>query len=157
MLRITFYKKFKPVSQPLKYDLGVEKNLCFHQIQDCTYICLSIPVANVAAENWGTCSLARAQHRLSLPLRVLLGSSKVCSISRAKAQPGTHTLSQIQQKTQECGLGVKDAQEFSNQTFFFPPHVSFLRNVWAVLTKVLSQKQARNLEKMLLHNSSWVG
>lgn len=103
---------------------GLE-NCLFQQIQDCTHISLSIPVTTVSAP---ALSLPRAEVPRSLEDQggsafprhfSSLGSSKVWSVSRATAWPRTNWLSRGQWKAQECGLRVKDTQEFSSRTL--PP------------------------------------
>jgi len=113
-----------------KYDLTQAlANPLFQQIQHCMHISLSILLATVSSP---ALSVLRAevlgspedQGGSALPhCFSFLSSSKVWSISRATAWPSTTWSSWGQQKAQECGLGVKDAPQFSSQTLPPPPTV----------------------------------
>lgn len=134
------------------------ENSLFLQIQEGTHISLSNPGCNsecsctVTAESWIT----------QIPGRPV--TLKVWSTSRAEAWPSTNGLSWGQQKAEECGLGVEDAQEFSSQTF--PPHQMVKLSFCLYSQKCLDcfnwhfprkEKKKTWRRHLLLLNSAWVG
>lgn len=128
---------------------GLENPL-FQKIQDHQFkhpCCNSECSCTVTASSQGSAS----PHCFSSP-----GSSKVWSISRATAWSSTQWLSWRQQKArqQECGFGVKEAQEFSSQTLPPPSMVKLSLCLYSqkclhFLNWNFPTKENRNLEKTL--------